>query len=163
MPKRRVDPVAAHAELLGRVTIAWNRLQYIFFLIFTALSGMPVGKAQAVYFTLKADTAQRDITAKVAAVALKSRPVLLERFTKIMKAVNDLAGQRNAATHTIWDIEETSGMVEPTPGAKHHGSLEEDFADQFRRLEASLGRHYSDLVELQREFPQPRASRGKDR
>ena len=67
-------------------------MQYIYFLMFTALSGLPVRKAQAIYFTLKADTAQRDITAKVAAVALKSKPELLKRFALIMNAVTLLPG-----------------------------------------------------------------------
>jgi hypothetical protein len=93
------DPVAEHAELIGRVSMAWNSIQYVIFLLFTKLSGLPADKAEAVFFTLKADTAQRDITAKVGAVALESQPALLTQFTDLMKDVG--SSQENGTLRLI--------------------------------------------------------------
>ena len=64
-----------------------------------------------------------------------------------------IAGERNAAIHTMWDIERASGRIAPTPGTRKAPKLKDDFATQFRNLETTLERHYTALVALLGEFP----------
>jgi hypothetical protein len=160
MAKRRADPIAAHAELIGRVAMAWNSVQYMIFLLFTRLSGLSPSKAEAIFFALKADAAQRDITSELAAVALKARPPLLARCNTILRDIGKRAGERNAATHTIWEVG-AAGAITPTQGVRVHTKLRADFTVQFRELESALRQHYADLVALQATFPLRRASPGR--
>jgi hypothetical protein len=45
---------------------------------------------------------QRDITIAAGKTALAEHPALWERFETTLEKVNELAGERNAAVHTMW-------------------------------------------------------------
>lgn len=158
--ERPKDPIAAHAELIGRVTLAWTHVQYIMFLLFTEITRLPPDAAEGIFFSLKADSAQREITLAVADTLLGDTPSLRDRVKITLREIGNLAGQRNAAAHTIWTIEVPSGGFAPIGGVRKHGSLTDDVPTQFRTLEKALMDHARDLGEQLFESMRLRALRG---
>ena len=59
------DYVREHAALLGRAKLVWNDCHDAVFFIFHDLSGMTWEKSTDVFFSLKADRAQREATVKL--------------------------------------------------------------------------------------------------
>ena len=66
---------------------------------------MPAEEARDIFFDLKSDRLQRDITLAAGKTALAEHPALWERFETTLEKVNELAGERNAAVHTVWAID----------------------------------------------------------
>ena len=99
------DLLTEHAQLIGSVVIAYNKVQWVISVLFVALSGMPAEEARDIFFTLKSDRLQRDITLAAGKTALAGHPALWERFETTLEKVNELAGERNAAVHTMWAID----------------------------------------------------------
>jgi hypothetical protein len=99
------DLMTEHAQLIGSVVIAYNKVQWVIFVLFVALSGMPAEEARDIFFALKSDRLQRDITLAAGKTALAEHPALWERFETILENINELAGERNAAVDTMWAID----------------------------------------------------------
>jgi hypothetical protein len=59
------DYVREHAALLGRAKLAWTDCHDAVIFIFHDLSGMTWEKSTDVFFSLKADRAQREATVKL--------------------------------------------------------------------------------------------------
>lgn len=138
----------ALAPLIGRVTIAANNAQHLVLIIFDILV-RDGDLARAIFFSLKSDAAQRDITLAAMAVRLRGAPELLERGRKAFQRLADLSGERNAAIHTIWAVEGSNKRYSPAPGAEHHKRLrQDDFEGQFSELAMNLGGMSSVLFEL---------------
>ena len=51
-----------HAALVGHITLAWSNIHSEVFAIFSLLCGMEGRRSEAIFFALKSDASQRDIT-----------------------------------------------------------------------------------------------------
>lgn len=158
MSRQPSDPITEHAALIGGVTIAWNDLNYILSYLFRIFTGMPEDKATAVYFTPKSDSTQRALLKAVAKIALKSHPKLWLAFKKSLDRINDLAGERNAATHTSWAVQFPDPKVIPASFMPLHGKLRPDFVEQFKALPNKLAEEFLALNEVRVAFERLTAS-----
>jgi hypothetical protein len=127
--------------------------------IFDVLSGMSTDQSKAVFFVLKADNNQRDIVQALAKVSLRPHPELLTQFTELMKQIDRVAGDRNAAIHTMWATHYPSRRVTPSPWAPRHGALADDYETQFTKLAENLRNIFRELIRLHERllklFPSP--------
>lgn len=99
---KETTPFIGHAPLIGRVTIAWNQAHYFIFQVFLALHPRPEPEfAETIFFALKSDRAQRDLTLAAARTMIK-HPPLLKETTAAIDRFTGLAGRRNAVTHAMW-------------------------------------------------------------
>jgi hypothetical protein len=143
------DPADEHAAVLGHVAVAWNDVHWMLYRVFHTLSGMSDNQAKAVFFTLKADSNQRDIVTALGTITLQSRPDELAQFTLLMRRINLVGGHRNAAIHTMWATHYPSRRVTPNPWVPRHGSLEDDYEKQFVTVTEELREIFRDLVSFQ--------------
>jgi len=162
--QRGINALEEHAKLIGNVTIAWNTAQSLVFTIFSVASGMKYDNAVAVFFALKTDFAQRDITIAVLDSELTGKTPevekLRDRIKRPINKLNSLASERNAAIHTMWGYvhEEGDVKVAPQPSVKHHPSLKvDDAAAQMVRLEEKLGSVVDTLIRSLHELGEYRA------
>ena len=70
------------AKSIGRASMVWNDVQSEVFFLFKKLSKMDLSSAEAVFFAVKADASQREMTAALAKIELKDDPNNLERVLK---------------------------------------------------------------------------------
>jgi hypothetical protein len=105
-----------HAALLGHVTLAWNDCQSMVMQIFHTLSGTSWAQSTSVFLALKSDQSQRDITVALLLAVLNRADDdgLRQLGTSLVGQLGSLAGERNAATHTMWITVMPSRKVEPT-------------------------------------------------
>lgn len=142
-----------HANVIGHVTISWNTTQSLVFAIFGSLSRLSHDEAQAIFFALKADTAQRDITRDLGKVVLAKDAALHSEFSSVFADLQTLSGERNAAIHTIWSVLANEGKLMPAPFFPHHRSLQpERTAEQFAELNLKIGAIVDRLVHLFRKI-----------
>jgi hypothetical protein len=121
---------------------------------------MPAEQARDVFFALKSDRSQRDITLAAGKTALAEHPALWKRFESAIREVNELTGERNAAVHTMWTIEwEFWGLqslyfprVRVAPGAARHGRLADDFSTLFAKLNEKFQELLVELYRIRDEF-----------
>jgi hypothetical protein len=153
------DLMTEYAELIGQVVIAWNEVQWLVSVLFVEFSGMPAERARDVFFTLKSDFAQRDIALAAGKTALAKFPTLWEQLQNVIKAINDLAGERNAAVHTMWGIEwvswggvSYSAKVGLLSGVTPHKRLKDDFVTQCAELRQKLQNHFVELDHVRSEY-----------
>lgn len=111
-PSREVK--RRHAEQIGNITVRWNFAQYEVLDLFAHFTGLAPKMAEAVFFALKADSSQRDITIAAAAEFDKADPSspdgprLGRRAITALKGLGKFAGERNAAVHTAWAVQYSS-------------------------------------------------------
>jgi hypothetical protein len=146
------DVVAEHAELIGRVAIAWNELSIMLSMLFELLSGMPSLKAREIYFTPASDSAQRNLLAAAAKVALKPHPDLLKEFNECMDGIRRLSSERNAAIHTSWAFQIPGNAFVPSPAVPTHKALKPDFVLQFQSLKTELNNKWFQLNEIRKKI-----------
>jgi hypothetical protein len=153
------DPADQHAAMLGHVSVAWNDVHWMLYRIFDVLSSMPTDQSKAVFFAIKTDGAQRDVIQALAKVSLRPHPELLTQFTELVKRIERVAGDRNAAIHTMWATHYPSRRVTPSPWAPRHGALNDDYETQFTKLAEDLRNIFRELIRLHRRllklFPSP--------
>ena len=153
------DQLHAHAELIGRVVISWNEVQWMVYRLFVTFSAMPPQQAQDVFFSLRSDASQRDLTLAAGKSALATHPKLWQKFRTAMCDIGTLAGERNAAIHTMWGFnfyEALAGasllsfgpMADTTP----HKSLKDDFTAQCNELRDELNKHFLTLADIYKEW-----------
>lgn len=152
---------AAHAEIVGTVACAWNGAQESLYLMFVALMGMRKAEAEAIFFALKADSAQRNVTRDLANVVLAANTALLKRTKDVINALGDLGGERNAAVHTMWRASVETSSIGPSPLVKHHGALKPNHRTQFFELARKLVDLEGTLMELADEIRRHLASPDK--
>jgi hypothetical protein len=90
------------AGWIGGLTILWKDCQAAIYMMFHEALDTDILKSQAVFFTLRSDGTQRDVTAALLKVALYLHPELAD---KAIRAINDfgrIAGKRNDFIHAIW-------------------------------------------------------------
>jgi hypothetical protein len=155
-----LDLMEEHAKLVGSVVIAYNRVQHLIFVLFVAFSGMPTERASDIFFALRSDRSQRDVALAAAKTALVEHPNLWELFKTTIDKINDLAGERNAAVHTMWaiDWQYWGGpslyfpKIGVAPGAIPHKKLKEDFSAQCAELNRKLQEHFVELDRIRSEY-----------
>jgi hypothetical protein len=149
--------IEEHAALLGRVTLAWNDCHYMVLLIFNILSDEGWEKACATFFEQKYDHNRRGITLKRMKKVLKSKndKLMLEKGTRLLEDLANLALERNLATHTMWaslpiqtmwTIGTPKNEIRPHPAVPKPENLEEDFKYQFTSLTTKLGSLLRELM-----------------
>ncbi len=155
----KIAAYRAQAEIIGTVATTWNGAQESLFFVFVALMGMRKPDAEAIFFTLKADSAQRDITGALAKVVLAENTDLLKRVSDSIKAMDLLAGERNAAIHTMWRAALDEARIVPSPDTKHHGALKPDHRAQFLELTEKLadldGKIFDLVADIQKHVASP--------
>jgi hypothetical protein len=83
-----------------------------------------------------------------------------ERFKTTIDKINDLAGERNAAVHTMWaiDWQYWGGpalyfpKIGVAPGAIPHKKLKDDFSAQCAELNRKLQEHFVELDRIRSEY-----------
>jgi hypothetical protein len=151
MPGLGDDEWRAHAELIGRVTIAWNHCVHQLLRVFRHLTGMPPDISAEVYLGQRSDQGQRLMLKRLATlVDIDDGP--RADLGKLLKRLDDVGGQRNLATHTIFGLSmvdpETSGWsprIAPALPPQHNRRLEADFVAQFEAAERDLREIFRDL------------------
>lgn len=135
------------ALLVGRATIAWSLVQSTVYLLFIMMLGRSHEEAAALFFSIKTDTGQRDMTLALAEARLKTAPDLIQRYRAAFARVGALAGERNAAIHTLWLVQ--GETVTPNPLATHHKRLNvEKHREQFARLRESIREVQAEVAAL---------------
>lgn len=127
--KNEVDPIAAHAELIGRVAIAWNDLHRAIGQLFEEFSDSEAAKQR--YWSARSDAVQRNLTFAAGVTALKPLLELRQRFETAMREIDALAGDRNAALHTYWTRNFPDRKIGPHEQVPKHKRLRDDFVTQF--------------------------------
>jgi hypothetical protein len=145
-PKDEVDPIAAHAELIGRVAIAWNDLHRVIGQLFEEFSDSEAAMQR--YWSVRSDATQRNLAFAAGMAALRLMPELRRRFETAMREIDTLAGDRNAALHTYWTRTFPDRKIGPHEQIPKHGRLREDFVAQFTELVEKLGRYQTALWNL---------------
>ena len=135
-------------ELIGRVTIAYNEVQFIWSLLFSHFLWGDRGLAKGMFNAIRNDATQRDVIAAAAEVTLSHHPAVLSESRRLMKRTNELVAERNAAIHTFWDRNLVTGAYMPTPSLPKHGKLRDDPVEQFAALRDELGEVRTELLTL---------------
>jgi hypothetical protein len=159
------DQLDKHAELIGHVVVSWNEVHWFMYVLFATFSGMPEQQARDVFFSIRSDASQRELTLAAGKFALAGRPHLWARLQDVMSAIDKLAGERNAAVHTMWGLNLWEALkslpdtpiqmsVGPLKGSRH-GSLKGDFSKQFEELRDALKQHAIELGKIYQEFCRP--------
>ena len=154
-----LDPMNEHATLIGSVVIAYNKIHWV---ISSCLlpSAVCQPRKPETYFSPKSDRLQRDMTLAAGKTALAEHPALWERFETTLEKVNELAGERNAAVHTMWAIDwQYWGMPSlyfPKVGvaseAIPHEKRKDDVPAQFAVLNQKLQEHFVELDRIRGEY-----------
>lgn len=139
-----------HARLIGQVTIAWNDVHHLVYLTFEQLSGLSEEMAESLFFSLRSDAGQRDLTMAAARVALQADPERLKALTTIINGVGKLAAIRNEAIHTAWAVDflfSGTGKVKLGGVSKLRKSKANDteFTARFEKLRGDLLEAYKAL------------------
>lgn len=127
-----------HATTIGTVTICWNGVQESLFRLFLILSNLPFRTAEAIFFSVRSDSSQRDIVLSVARTELQDYPDLWQATKSLLKCIGELAGERNAAIHTMWQMDFLTDTVKVSPLTRKPPVLKDDFKSQFYSLAARL-------------------------
>ena len=93
---------------IGKVAMEWNAAHIVVFGLFVGFTGLPKEMAAEIFYALKADSAQRDITKAAALSALRSNngsDELIEKVTKVFNDIGRLAGDRNKTVHAGFSVD----------------------------------------------------------
>jgi hypothetical protein len=148
--KKNVD---ANALVIGQITMQWTTLQVAISHLFRRLSGLDHIRADAIFFCIKSDTTQREMTLALARKVLAPLPELLEKLEKTFDRIGRYSGERNAAAHAMWVVKLPEGVVMPHPASSQHRRLKvQDHKKQFDRLLSNLGSVFRELMDLAKEI-----------
>ena len=106
------------APAIGHMTNEWNDAQSLVFLIFHTLLATSILKAIAIFFAIKSNSGQRDVTLGLAKQSLQHEPNTLLDLTATLGKFNQTAGRRNDFIHTIWHFSEDAGGIEAWLGVR---------------------------------------------
>lgn len=123
---------------IGRANMVWNDVHMEIFLLFKELSGMNFHNAEAVFFSIRTDSAQRDMTLALAKSALWNQPSQFDQIKSTINLVGKLASERNAAIHMAWIVNDGSDRPSPYLRVNPHPGLKDDAIAQFDALESAL-------------------------
>lgn len=140
----------AHAERIGQATIAWNFAHSAVFIIFQQLAKMKYEKSQAVFFALKADVHQREITMALARVQLANQPKALSKVIAAIAKLNELSAERNAIIHTIWNVPGPNEAIRTNTDLKlfYRGYDQDDVADRIEEFSHKVSLAQDSLIKV---------------
>ena len=107
MPWNHSDQLIYH---IGQVTVGWNDVQFWFYAVFRKM--LPDPRAEAIFFAIRTDRAQRDIVRELAENYLSDHPKLLAELKTKIEEANQLAGRRNDVLHAIWNLDPAAAAPE---------------------------------------------------
>ena len=142
--------VARHAELIGRVTLMWSDIHAQVGQLFEDFCASE--EARKRYWDIQNDRAQRQMLLSESSFALQEYPDLWERLEKALAAIDQLAGDRNAAVHTYWAIDLPAGKILPHRRVPSHKQLRSDFEAQFSELLNKLSDQWISLFDLRIDY-----------
>ena len=142
--------VARHAELIGRVTLMWSDIHAQAGQLFEDFCASAEARKQ--YWGTQNDRKQRQTLLCEGSFALQEYPDLWERLEKALAAIDQLAGDRNAALHTYWAIDLPAGKILPHRRLPSHKRLRPDFEAQFNELLNKLSDHWISLFDLRIDY-----------
>lgn len=143
----RSEEVEKLAPSIGHMTNEWNDAQSFVFLIFHALLGSSILKAIAIFFAIKSDSGQRDVTLGLAKQVLQFHPDALQKLTAVLGDLNKTAGRRNDFIHTIWHFAEDEGVIEAWLGVRAR-LVGKDPAVELENLREEIGKIQGQLGPL---------------
>lgn len=149
-----------HGFNIGQATVSMNSTQMLIYHIFQEISGLDHAIAAAIFFSLKADSAQRDVAKAVAEAAFSSEVELKNRVIALIDRAGKLSGDRNAAVHSFWA--KSKDGVTIVPYLPSHRRLDKtDPAKTIAELLPKLDSLCSDLNRLLVDLHLRRSSLGK--
>jgi hypothetical protein len=104
-------PEVELVAMIGRVTVSWGDIHYAVFQLFVEITRMPNALAESIFFTLRSDATQRDITSAAAKHVLSED--LYVRVNTVFRQIAKVAGERNVVVHAMWATHYPSGHVTP--------------------------------------------------
>ena len=103
------EPVSDTMKVLeakiGALAVQINRCQAIVFMIFHGALDTDIGRSEAIFFTLRSDSTQRDVTTALVKSVLFLGPEWKELAREIeleIQSFNAMSGRRNDFIHAIW-------------------------------------------------------------
>lgn len=93
-------------ELIGRITVAWNRIELWWHMLFVVLLDAPRDQADALYLMTQNGRQQRQMVMTLAGLRFGDSPQdqnaarALSSLRALQSATDGEAGRRNAATHS---------------------------------------------------------------
>jgi hypothetical protein len=135
-----------HAALVGHVTLAWSNIHSEVFEIFSLLCGMQGRRSEVIFFALKSDASQRDVTLAIINEIL-SEP-LRNKAKTLFGRISGFAGERNLAAHTMWATRMPDGNITPNPTIRQPSLLRQDYEQQFNTLIVRLRDLFRDMLDL---------------
>lgn len=134
--------------MIGRITVSWGDIHYAIFQLFVELTGIPNALAETIFFKLRSDATQREITEAAAKHVLSEE--LFDRVTAVFKQIGCIAGERNVVVHAMWATHYPSGHVTPNPWVQGPRLLrKQEFDKQFAELEDKLKDLFREVLRLQ--------------
>jgi len=148
MPSSLRIPEEQLVAMIGRVTVSWGDIHYAVFRLFVVLTGMPNALAESIFFTLRSDATQREITATAAKHVLSEE--LFKRVSAVFSQIGSAARERNVAIHAMWATHYPSGHITPNPWVTGPRLLRKgEFDKQFAELEERLKDLFREVLRLQ--------------
>lgn len=140
-----------HAQLIGRLMLAWTRTTHQLLKVFTHLTGLGSPLAETLYFSHTSDAGQRKLLMSLAeTVQLSAGPKA--QLKKLLKRLENVAAARNIAAHTtfaltLFDAESGARGLKVIPALGQHVDKrrQADVEKQFREANIELDRIYDDL------------------
>lgn len=140
-----------HAQIIGRLMLAWSRTTYQLLRVFTHLTGLGSPLAEPLFFSHASDAGQRKLLISVAeAVGLPTEPKA--QLKKLLKRLEDIAAARNIAAHTtfgmtLFDAESGAWGPKVIPALGQHVDKrrQTNLDRQFREAIAELDSIFNDL------------------
>lgn len=151
---------AVLAGWIGGMTIHWNECQSVIFMMFNrALGNKMILEAKAIFFTLRSDGTQREVTQALLQVALHNHADLLARVTSAISDFAKIAGRRNDFIHAIWHFPENAEPAEVWLGVRKNLNGKdpvEEAKKLINDLEAMFARLFGLKLEVDRALEPPR-------
>jgi hypothetical protein len=141
------------AEWIGAMTIRWNRCQSIIFMMFRRATGDNILLAKAMFFALRSDGTQRDITAAALQIALVYHPDLMARAVTAISDFSKIAGRRNDFIHAMWYFPDDAKPPEVWLNVRKNLHGKDPF-EEAKKLIADLDAIFSRLHNLRAEIEQ---------
>ena len=106
------------ATLVGQINVAWGDIQFWVYLIFRFLMNDTL-RAQAIFFAIRSDSVQRDITAALVDLALThALPKELRKDARVLfSELQRIVGRRNDAIHAMWSFGVFDESITPMAGS----------------------------------------------
>lgn len=138
-------------EMIGRVTVAWNRIEWIWDDIFLVLLDAPHSQAKAIYYALANFGAQRDMALALANLHLSGKPDTLKRIRALHGAIGKAASDRNAAIHSRYAASDLSNTLSVITTGKYKLSdeiLSQQLEDTISKQSALFDESWATLAEI---------------